>query len=159
MSYRVRQKNTSHLFTIHQKDGESLNQVVQEVEDPSDSVVIMAMIEGFRSGSLFDSLSKSISETLSALQSKVVKYIAAKELAEAKHRRQGKDDHKRKEPNTRRTDYRGELKIKMSERDVIRQINERCPQTPPCQTNQTIPPLNAPIVQVLMEIKNEDFVM
>ena len=44
----------------------------------------MAMMEGFRPGPLFDSLLKNILETLSTLQSKANKYIAAEELAEAK---------------------------------------------------------------------------
>ncbi|GFY92813.1 hypothetical protein Acr_08g0012090 [Actinidia rufa] len=43
-------------------------------------------------------------------ESKADKYIAAEELAEAKRRRRGKDDHKRKEPDTRRADYREETK-------------------------------------------------
>ncbi|GFY95143.1 hypothetical protein Acr_10g0005280 [Actinidia rufa] len=114
---RNRQKNASHLFTVHQKESESLkdfvkrfNQAVLEVEDPSDKVVIMAMMEGLRPGPLFDSLSKNVLETLSALQSKADKYIAVEELAEAKRRRRGKDDHKRKEPDTRRTDYREEMR-------------------------------------------------
>ncbi|GFY94598.1 hypothetical protein Acr_09g0010440 [Actinidia rufa] len=76
----------------------------------SDKVIIMAMMEGLRPGPLFDSLSKNVPETLSALQSKADKYIVAEELAEAKRRRRGKDDHKRKEPDTRRTDYREETR-------------------------------------------------
>ncbi|PSS17820.1 Brassinosteroid LRR receptor kinase [Actinidia chinensis var. chinensis] len=60
------------------------NQVVLEVEDPSDEVVIMAMMEGLRLGPLFDSLSKNVPKTMSTLQSKADKYIAAEELAEAK---------------------------------------------------------------------------
>ena len=51
MSYRVRQKNASHLFTIHQKEAEILknyvkrfNQTVLEVEDASDKVIVMAMM-------------------------------------------------------------------------------------------------------------------
>ena len=76
------------------------NQAVLEVEDPSDKVVIMAMMEGLRPDPLFDSLSKNVPETLSALQSKADKYIAVNELAEAKRRRKGRDDHKRKEPDT-----------------------------------------------------------
>ena len=74
MRYRVRQKNVSHPFTIHQKDGECLkdyirqfSQVVLEVEDHSDKVVIMAMMEGLRLGPLFDSLSQSVLKILSAL--------------------------------------------------------------------------------------------
>ena len=70
----VKQKNASHLFTIHQKDGESLkdyvkrfNYAILEVKDPSDKVVIMAMMEGFHPGPLFDYLFKSVLETLSAL--------------------------------------------------------------------------------------------
>ncbi|GFS32822.1 hypothetical protein Acr_00g0024880 [Actinidia rufa] len=80
MSCRNRQKNASHLFTVHQKETESLkdfvkrfNQAILEVEDPSDKVIIMAMMEGLRPGPLFDSLSKNVPETLSALQSKADK--------------------------------------------------------------------------------------
>ncbi|GFS37212.1 hypothetical protein Acr_00g0050680 [Actinidia rufa] len=67
---------------------------------------------GLRPGPLFDSLSKNVPETLSALQSKADKYIAAEELAEAKRRRRGKDDHKRKESDTRWNDYREETRYK-----------------------------------------------
>ena len=63
------------------------NQAVLEVEDPSDKVVIMAMMEGLRPGPLFDSLSKNVLETLSTLESKADKYIAVEELAKAKLRR------------------------------------------------------------------------
>ena len=94
MSYKIRQNNASHLFTIHQKEIEHLkdyvkwfNQAILEVEDPSDKVVIMAMMEGLRPCPLFDSLSKNVPETLSALQNKVDKYIAVEELGEAKRRR------------------------------------------------------------------------
>ncbi|GFY89053.1 hypothetical protein Acr_06g0009930 [Actinidia rufa] len=140
MSCRNRQKNASHLFT-----------------DPSDKVIIMAMMEGLRPGPLFDSLSKNVPETLSALQSKADKYIAAEELAEAKRRRRRKDDHKRKEPNTRRIDYREETRYKRLDRDPKRS-NDRRPRTPPCRPEFILPPLNAPIAQVLSEIKHEEFV-
>ena len=66
MSYKVRQKNASPLHSPPERK-ESLkdyvkrfNQVVLEVEDPSDKMVIMAMMEGFCLGPLFDSLSKNI---------------------------------------------------------------------------------------------------
>ncbi|GFZ05230.1 hypothetical protein Acr_17g0008020 [Actinidia rufa] len=42
----------------------------------------------------------------SALQSKAKKYIAAEELVEAKRKRRGKDDNKRKELDSRRAEYR-----------------------------------------------------
>ncbi|GFZ10857.1 hypothetical protein Acr_22g0002550 [Actinidia rufa] len=61
---------------FHRSDGESLkdyvrrfNQGVLEVEDSNDKVVIMAMMEGLCTGPLFDFLSKSNLENLSALQS------------------------------------------------------------------------------------------
>ena len=60
------------------------NQVVLEVEDPSDKVVIMAMMEGLCPGPLLDSLSKNVPETLLTLQKKADKYINAEELAKAK---------------------------------------------------------------------------
>ena len=60
-SCRVRQKNVSHLFTIHQKEIENLkdyvglfNQAILKVDDPNDKVVIMAMMERIRLGPLFD---------------------------------------------------------------------------------------------------------
>ncbi|GFZ05117.1 hypothetical protein Acr_17g0006890 [Actinidia rufa] len=154
MSYRNRQKNASHLFTVHhQKETESLkdfvkrfNQAILEVEDPSDKVIIMAMMEGLRPGPLFDSLSKNVPETLSALQSKADKYIAAEELAEAKRRRRGKDDHKRKEPDTRRNDYREETRYKRPDRDP-KHSNNRRPHTPPRRPEFILPPLNAPVAQ------------
>ncbi|XP_057484602.1 uncharacterized protein LOC130770973 [Actinidia eriantha] len=163
MSCRIRQKNASHLFTIHQKETERLkdyvkrfNQAILEVDDPSNKVVIMAMMEGLRPGPLFDSLSKNVPETLSILQNKADKYIAAEELAEAKRRRQGKDDPKRKEPDSRHSESRGEARNKRPNRDS-KQI-ERRPRTPPRRPGLILPPLNAPIAQVLTEIKHEEFV-
>ncbi|GFY89059.1 hypothetical protein Acr_06g0009990 [Actinidia rufa] len=164
MSCKNRQKNASHLFTVHQKETESLkdfvkrfNQAILEVKDPSDKVIIMAMMEGLRLGPLFDSLSKNIPETLSTLQSKADKYIAVEELAKAKRRRRGKDDHKRKEPDTRRIDYREETRHKRPDRDPKRS-NDRRPRTPPRRPEFILPPLNAPVTQVLLEIKHEEFV-
>ncbi|GFZ05054.1 hypothetical protein Acr_17g0006260 [Actinidia rufa] len=56
------------------KDEESLkdyvkrfNQAVLEVEDPSDKVVVMAMMDGLRPSPLFISHSKNVSKTLSTL--------------------------------------------------------------------------------------------
>ncbi|GFS38726.1 hypothetical protein Acr_00g0059080 [Actinidia rufa] len=154
MSCRNRQKNASHLFTIHQKETESLkdfvkrfNQAVLDVEDPSDKVIIMAMMEGLRPGPLFDSLSKNVPETLSALQSKADKYIAAEELAEAKRRRRGKEDHKRKEPDTRRVDYREETRYKRPDQDSKRSNNRR-PRTPPRRPEFDLPSLNTPVAQI-----------
>ncbi|GFY87779.1 hypothetical protein Acr_05g0014180 [Actinidia rufa] len=153
MSCRNRQKNASHLFTVHQKETESLkdfvkrfNQAVLDVEDPSDKVIIMAMMEGLRPGPLFDSLSKIVPETLSALQSKADKYIATEELAEAKRRRRGKEDHKRKEPDTRRVDYREEMRYKRPDRDSKRSNNRR-PRTPPRRLEFNLPSLNTPVAQ------------
>ncbi|GFY84700.1 hypothetical protein Acr_03g0014740 [Actinidia rufa] len=135
MSCRNRQKNASHL----------------------DKVIIMAMMEGLRPGPLFDSLSKNVPETLSALQSKADKYIAAEELAEAKRRRRGKEDHKRKEPDTRRVDYREETRYKRPDRDSKRSNNRR-PRTPPRRPEFNLPSLNTPVAQVLSEIKHEKFI-
>ncbi|GFZ06762.1 hypothetical protein Acr_18g0009320 [Actinidia rufa] len=164
MSCRNRQKNASHLFTVHPKETESLkdfvkrfNQAILEVEDPNNKVIIMAMMEGLRPGPLFDSLSKNVPETLSALQSKTEKYIATEELAEAKRRRRGKDDHKRKEPDTRRINYREETRHKRPDRDP-KCSNDRRPRTPPRRSEFILPPLNAPIAQVLSKIKHEEFV-
>ncbi|GFY86564.1 hypothetical protein Acr_05g0002030 [Actinidia rufa] len=133
MSCRNRQKNASHLFTVHQKETESLkdfvkrfNQAVLDVEDPSD-------------------------KTLSALQSKADKYIAAEELAEAKRRRRGKEDHKRKEPDTRRVDYREETRYKRPDRDSKRSNNRR-PRTPPRRPEFNLPSLNTPVAQLREQI-------
>ncbi|GFZ13671.1 hypothetical protein Acr_23g0020560 [Actinidia rufa] len=92
---------------------------VLEVEDPSDKVVIMAMMEGLRPGPLFDSLFKNVPETLSALQSKADKYIAAEEE---------------------------ETRYKRPDRDPKRSSNRR-PRTPPRRPEFILPPLNAPVAQ------------
>ncbi|GFS42022.1 hypothetical protein Acr_00g0077760 [Actinidia rufa] len=90
-------------------------------------------------------------------KSKADKYIDAEELAEAKRRRRGKDDHKRKEPDTRRIDYREEARNKRPDRDS-KHPNDRRPRTPPRHHEFILPPLNAPVAQALSEIKHEEFV-
>ncbi|GFY87607.1 hypothetical protein Acr_05g0012460 [Actinidia rufa] len=87
------------------------NQAILEVEDPSDKVVIMAMMEGLCPGPLFNSLSKNILETYLSSRAKLTNKIAVEELDKAKWRRRGKD-HKRKEPNTRQSDYMDEARNK-----------------------------------------------
>ncbi|GFS43540.1 hypothetical protein Acr_00g0085640 [Actinidia rufa] len=72
-------------------------------------------------------------------KSKADKYIAVEELAEAKRRRD-------------------KVKSKRSDQDARRRTNDRCPHTSLRQPDLMLPPLNAPIAQVLMEIKNEEFV-
>ena len=72
----------------------------------------MAMMERLRPGPLFDSLFKNVPDTQLVLQSKADKYIAVEELAKTKHRRRERDDRKRKEPDTRQTDYRDNVKSK-----------------------------------------------
>ncbi|GFY87276.1 hypothetical protein Acr_05g0009150 [Actinidia rufa] len=143
----------------HGYDGlcEAVYQAILEVEDPSDEVVIMAMMEGLRPSPLFDSLFKNMPETLSTLQNNANKYIAAEELAEAKCRRQGKDDHKRKELDTRRSEYRDEARSKRTDRDS-KWTNKRRPCTAPHRLEWILPLLNAPIAQVLTKIKHEEFV-
>ncbi|GFZ15791.1 hypothetical protein Acr_25g0002000 [Actinidia rufa] len=90
-------------------------------------------------------------------ESKANKYIAAEELAEAKRRRRVKEDHKRKEPDTRRIDYREEARNKRPDRESKRP-NDRRPRTPPRRPEFILAPLNASIAQVLSKIKHEEFV-
>ncbi|GFS30941.1 hypothetical protein Acr_00g0014890 [Actinidia rufa] len=73
---RVRQKNASHFFTVHQEDGESLKDYVKRFNQT------VLKVEDFCLGLLFDSLSKSIPETFLVLKSKADKYIATEKLAE-----------------------------------------------------------------------------
>ncbi|GFS40011.1 hypothetical protein Acr_00g0066200 [Actinidia rufa] len=120
-------KNASHLFTVHQKDGESLkdyvklfNQAVLEIKDASDNVVVMAMMEGLRPSPLFDSISKNVPKTQLALQSKADKYIAVEELAEAKHRKRGRDDNKRKAPDSKQAEYRDKALIEIKHEEFIK---------------------------------------
>ena len=77
------------------------------MEDPSDNVIIISMIDGLRLGPLFDYLSKNVTKTLSALQAKADKYITVEELVEAKRRRRGMENQKRKQTDSRRIDYLG----------------------------------------------------
>ncbi|GFY95669.1 hypothetical protein Acr_10g0010540 [Actinidia rufa] len=64
---------------------------------------------------------------------------------------------KEKEPDTRRTDYREETRYKRPDRDPKRSSDRR-PRTPPRRPEFILPPLNAPIAQVLSEIKHEEFI-
>ncbi|GFY98557.1 hypothetical protein Acr_12g0010980 [Actinidia rufa] len=163
---RNRQKNASHLFTVHQKETESLkdfvkrfNQAILEVEDPSDKVIIMAMMKGgLRPGPLFDSLSKNVPETFvrTPEQSRHV-YRRRKSWPKPNEGDEERNDHKRKEPDTRRADYREEIRYKRPDRDPKRSNNRR-PHTPPRRPEFILPPLNAPVAQVLSEIKHEEFV-
>ena len=63
-------------------------------------------MDGFHPTPLFDSLLKSVPKTLSTLKGKTDKYIIMEELTEAKRKRRGNEDQKRKEPDMRRLDYR-----------------------------------------------------
>ncbi|GFZ19568.1 hypothetical protein Acr_28g0002730 [Actinidia rufa] len=161
---KLEENNASHLFTIHQKEGESLkdyikrfNQVMLEVEGANDKVIVMMMMEGLLPSPLFDSLSRNVPKTQSALQSKADKYIAAEELTTAKRKRRGRDDQKRKELELRQFDYKDKVKSRRTDRDHIRP-NDRRPRTPPRQPNLMLPYLNATITQVLIEIKHNKFV-
>ena len=85
----------------------------------------MAMMKGPRPGTLFDSLSKNVLKTLLILQVKADKHITTEDLVEAKHNMRGKEEgYKRKEPDTQRIDYRGEVKSEGSERYMKGRINE-----------------------------------
>ncbi|GFZ03670.1 hypothetical protein Acr_16g0002940 [Actinidia rufa] len=162
---RNRQKNASHIFTVHQKETENLkdfvkrfNQAILEVEDPSDKVIIMAMMEGLRPGPtvrlLFQKRSRNFYPHSRARPTST---SPRRILAEAKRRRRGKDNHKRKEPDTRRTDYREETRYKRPDLDPKRSGNRR-PRTLPRRPEFILPPLNAPVAQVLSKIKHEEFV-
>ncbi|GFS37364.1 hypothetical protein Acr_00g0051530 [Actinidia rufa] len=81
----------------------------------------------------------------------------ARGVSRGQTKRREKDDHKRKEPDTGRNDYREETRYKRPDRDTKRSNNRR-PRTPPRRPEFTLPPLNAPVAQVLSEIKHEEFV-
>ncbi|GFZ12726.1 hypothetical protein Acr_23g0011110 [Actinidia rufa] len=85
MAEQMRVMNENNTRLIQLLAAVNLPPSVDE-KDNVGQVVIMAMMEGLRPSPLFESLSKNVPETLSSLQSKVDKYIAAKELAEAKRR-------------------------------------------------------------------------
>ena len=89
------------------------------MEDPSDKVVVMAMMEGLRPRLLFDSLSKNVPENLLTLQSRADKYISVEELAKAKRRRRERDDNM-KEPDTKRMDNRDEARNRRPDRNSRR---------------------------------------
>ncbi|GFS30601.1 hypothetical protein Acr_00g0012900 [Actinidia rufa] len=124
-----------------------------EVGDLSDKVVILAMMEGFHMGTVFDSLSKNMPETLSVLQVKADKCITVEALAEAKRNKRGKEDYKRKEPDLRRIGYRGNMKSRKPKIDARRRDHDRRPRTPH-RTKLMLPPSNAPIVQLKEQISD-----
>ena len=93
----------------------------------------MAMMKGPRPGTLFDSLSKNVLKTLLILQVKADKHITTEDLVEAKHNMRGKEEgYKRKEPDSRRIDYKGNLKSRKYEIDARKRYHDRRLRTPPC---------------------------
>ena len=94
----------------------------------------MAMMEGLCPGPLLDSFSNNIPENLSTLQGKAEKYIVVEELVEAKQRRRGRDD-KRKKLDTKQADYRDEARNKGLDQDSRLRTNDRCPRTPSTAQN------------------------
>ncbi|GFZ03412.1 hypothetical protein Acr_16g0000360 [Actinidia rufa] len=89
---------------------------------------------------------------MSSTSSKANKYIAAEELTETKQKRRGRDDHKKKE-----LDSKYVAKTMRLGQDQERRINDRHPRTPPQCLELILSPLNAPIAQVLTEIKHKEF--
>ncbi|GFS37316.1 hypothetical protein Acr_00g0051350 [Actinidia rufa] len=130
MSCRNRQMNAFHLFTIHQKETESLKDF--------DSDLVRCSIPS----------PKTFLKHYPPSKVKRTSIIAAEELVEAKLRRRGKDDHKRKEPDTRRIDYRDETRYKRPDQNP-KHSNDRRPRTPPRRPEFILPPLNAPVAQGL----------
>ncbi|GFZ16740.1 hypothetical protein Acr_26g0000100 [Actinidia rufa] len=61
------------------------------------------------------------------VKSKADKYIVAEELAEAKRRRQGRDHYKRKEPDTRRANYRDKGADSQLDQGYLRKYVVDCP--------------------------------
>ncbi|PSS16205.1 Kinesin-1 heavy chain like [Actinidia chinensis var. chinensis] len=127
MSCRVKQQKASHLFTIHQKETKSLKDYVKRFNQ--------AVLE------------------VEDPSNKAEKYIVAEELVKAKQRRRGRDDHKIKELDTRRSDYREEVKNKRSDRDSREEVKNKRFDWDSRRTNDKRPciPPRRPELRILID--------
>ncbi|GFY96746.1 hypothetical protein Acr_11g0010520 [Actinidia rufa] len=139
MSCRNRQKNASHLFTVHQKETESLK------DFDSDLV---------RCSTPFP---KTFLKLYPPSRAKLTSISPQKSWPRPNAGDEERRSIKRKEPDTRRVDYKEETRYKRPDRDPKRSNNRR-PRTPPHRPEFNLPPLNAPVAQVLSEIKHEEFI-
>ncbi|GFY93182.1 hypothetical protein Acr_08g0015780 [Actinidia rufa] len=131
MSCRNRQKNASHLFTVHQKETESLkdfvkrfNQAILEVEDPSDKPTSISPQKNWPKPNEGDE-ERMIIRGKSLIRGELIigKKQGTRDLTEI--------------PN-----------------DLMIGVLALLPADP----EFTLPPLNDPVAQVLSEIKHEEFV-
>ncbi|XP_057461059.1 uncharacterized protein LOC130751453 [Actinidia eriantha] len=150
----VRQKNASHIFTIHQIETELLkdyvkrySQAILEIEDPSDKVVIMVMMEGLRPGLLFDSLSKMFPTLHLSSIAKLTNTSPQKNWPSPSVGNEGRMITIERILTQERSDYRDESRSKRFDRDSKR-TNKRHPRTPPRRPKLIFPPLNVPTAQM-----------
>ena len=144
-------KSTACLMSIRQREDETLrlyitrfNKEALSIDEADDKILVAAFTNGLRKGKFLFSLYKNDPKTMSEVLYRATKYMNAKDALSTR-----KDKPRKKErPEDARQDH-GKKKPKTGDR---REEKRSKPQEEDLQDS---PPLNAPLDQVLMQIKDE----
>ncbi|XP_023873635.1 uncharacterized protein LOC111986233 [Quercus suber] len=145
-------KFTAYLMSIRQREDETLrsyitrfNKEALSIDEADDKILVAAFTNGLRKGKFLFSLYKNDPKTMSEVLYRATKYMNAEDALLAR------DEKPRK--RERQEDTRQDPKWKKSKTGDKR--DERRPK-PPRRRFTIFTPLNAPINQVLMQIKDEE---
>ena len=144
-------KSTACLMSIKQRKNETLrsyitrfNKEVLSIDEADDKILVAAFTNGLRKGKFLFSLYKNDSKTMSEVLYRATKYMNAEDTLLAR------EDKPRKRDRLEDThqDHRGKKPRTGDRRDEKR-------SKPPGGRFTSFTPLNAPLDQVLMQIKDE----
>ena len=144
-------KSTACLMSIKQREDETLrsyithfNKEALSIDEANDKILVAAFINGLRMGKFLFSLYKNDPKTMSKVLYKATKYMNAEDALLAREEK----PRKRERMEDPRQDQ-GRKKSRMGDRR-----DERRPK-PSRGRFTSFTPLNAPLDQVLMQIKDE----
>ena len=148
-------KSTACLMSIKQREDETLrsyitrfNKEALSIDEANDKILVAAFTNGLRKGKFLFSLYKNDPKTMSKVLYKATKYMNAEDALlarEEKHRKRERMEDPRQD--------QGRKKSRTGDRH-----DERCSK-PPGGRFTSFTPLNAPLDQVLMQIKDEGALM
>ncbi|XP_075649959.1 uncharacterized protein LOC142620480 [Castanea sativa] len=144
-------KSTACLMNIKQREDETLrsyitcfNKEVLSIDEADDKILVVAFTNGLRKGKFLFSLYKNDPKTMSDVLYKATKYMNAEDALlaqEEKPRKRERQEETRQEKGRKATRTGDEREEKRSK--------------PPIGRFTNFTPLNVPIDQVLMQIKDE----
>ena len=148
-------KSTACLMSIKQREDETLrsyitrfNNEALSIDEADDKILVAVFTNGLRKGKFLFSLYKNDPKTMSEVLYRAIKYMNAKDALLAREDK----PRKRERLEDARQDQ-GRKKPRTEDRQ-----DERCSK-PPGGRFTSFSPLNAPLDQVLMQIKDEGALM